>query len=47
MMKEGILSFKYCYRAAIPSFDIRDWTLDILRFVFLLGFRNRELYPER
>ena len=43
MVKEGIRSFKYRYRTAIPSFDIRDGKLDILRFAFLLGFRHREL----
>ncbi len=45
MMKEGILSIDYFYLAVSPSFDIRDCKLDILRFVFLLGFRDRELYP--
>ena len=34
MKKEWILSFLIRYRAAIPSFDIRDSILDILRFVF-------------
>lgn len=40
MMKEGILSFTNRYRTAILSFDIRDLKLDILRFAFLLAFRN-------
>ena len=34
MKKEWILSFYIRYRVAIPSFDIRDSILDILRFVF-------------
>jgi hypothetical protein len=40
MMKEEMLSFTHRYRAAIPSFDIRDWKLDILRFALFPAFRN-------
>jgi hypothetical protein len=46
MMEEGILFFIYRYRATIPSFDIRNWKRDILRFVFILAFRHGQFQPQ-